>query len=1132
MSGSNTMPSVETEPSSSAGGDAQSNMDPNRKRRGNLPKSVTSVLKNWLVQNAIHPYPTEDEKTKLAEATHLSLNQISNWFINARRRILQPILVEAAAAAVAGTDAPMENVLIVRKGKGSRMQTGHKKFKPKPVSYPPQTTQNATIIMDNTSPPSQQPEAPHGTTNTPGTSIAPLPPECLEFILEFLSHDLPTLYRLLLVSWQFFHLTVPVLYKSPFKLAAGVTAPPSVSPHSLASAHSLSSSSYSSTTDPSMGGWTRFLRRTELLVRLLLQNIQTPTLSSRAPRLTERQILIMDTPIPMLSEEYGRVETGLEQLGSLLDGATDQGEGWEDSPSHYSSAAEELFYLDPHYHDSQVPPPNSEAIAMGSDGHSEQLPDLISFDDDDQDMSLGQYPHQPLEPSNPITVGTSSDSRKQGTGLLMDYFRYYTEHDHQSISSVLILLFPGAGRREYDRILAEIEKSILEHNPDKIVSIKIQHPSTVIPYLMQHLSLFHHLSRVELLDSNWTSQELALVCEFLEAHSAMFAAASPDAERYSDSSHNDNLINSLNIGHHHGLHGIRHLKYRTGRSHWDGVKLRNQPFNPVQLMQAIGSGTGLGLETIDSMHWPETTIEQVNALDTRFLSKLKICFLVTPHEDRSFSQPKFLERCRVLQHLEIFTSSADMLQWAVQEWNDSIRRKKCQETPSRSTLHPSLDRNLALRYPWMQRATVLSIIAQPKERPLVPLRHLRVHGPSDEIVYNVLRDALYGFRNTLEVCEVKSKLEYNGGNSEWLDHADELLSRRSSSSIDQRNKNRRAVIPGGEMRVSGPDRRPTNYRDMDEDELAEKCYLNMPSVESGLLTVRWTVPYLAMLDLYGSIALQFDLSSLAYMPRLHTVCFSIQTAPSLRRRRYRRNDDLSGGATSRYAGFSDLTCLSLVTGPRLKRVLIQGPWPEISDRSLLEMVETRVERESQGPRQDARVEEVGDEDMGGEDVGDEEGEDDEQGGGMDVEEEEEEATWGNQLLELTVLDNDQVTVSGMVLLARQMDQLEVMGLTLYFPVFSQHQYLHSQHRQQQQDTGYRYPSNIIQRSYHYYCNPSTSTGPSLPTGSSSPEDAETMARNELLRAQLELPWVDLGPDANHLAKRTHRGGFLDRGWIL
>ncbi|KAF9965621.1 hypothetical protein BGZ70_004449 [Mortierella alpina] len=104
------------------GGPNNGNVDPNRKRRGNLPKSVTSVLKMWLVQNAIHPYPTEEEKMRLSEETHLSMNQISNWFINARRRILQPILVEAAAAAVAGTDAPVENVLIVRKGKGSRMQ--------------------------------------------------------------------------------------------------------------------------------------------------------------------------------------------------------------------------------------------------------------------------------------------------------------------------------------------------------------------------------------------------------------------------------------------------------------------------------------------------------------------------------------------------------------------------------------------------------------------------------------------------------------------------------------------------------------------------------------------------------------------------------------------------------------------------------------------------------------------------------------------------------------------------------------------------------------------------------------------------------------------------------------------------
>lgn len=75
-----------------------------RRRRGNLPKNVTAFLRNWLVQHKKHPYPTEDEKIELARRTSLTVNQISNWFINARRRILQPILRNEqmhAASAVA-----------------------------------------------------------------------------------------------------------------------------------------------------------------------------------------------------------------------------------------------------------------------------------------------------------------------------------------------------------------------------------------------------------------------------------------------------------------------------------------------------------------------------------------------------------------------------------------------------------------------------------------------------------------------------------------------------------------------------------------------------------------------------------------------------------------------------------------------------------------------------------------------------------------------------------------------------------------------------------------------------------------------------------------------------------------------
>lgn len=63
-----------------------------RKRRGNLPKIVTAILKQWLIDHCRNPYPTEVEKTCLKEKTGLTLNQISNWFINARRRLLPQIL--------------------------------------------------------------------------------------------------------------------------------------------------------------------------------------------------------------------------------------------------------------------------------------------------------------------------------------------------------------------------------------------------------------------------------------------------------------------------------------------------------------------------------------------------------------------------------------------------------------------------------------------------------------------------------------------------------------------------------------------------------------------------------------------------------------------------------------------------------------------------------------------------------------------------------------------------------------------------------------------------------------------------------------------------------------------------------
>jgi hypothetical protein len=89
----------------------------NKRRRGNLPKAVTAILRDWLSKHKKHPYPTEEEKAALAAETNLNLNQISNWFINARRRILQPMLEEEernnATFDIHGNNCSHNNHLII-----------------------------------------------------------------------------------------------------------------------------------------------------------------------------------------------------------------------------------------------------------------------------------------------------------------------------------------------------------------------------------------------------------------------------------------------------------------------------------------------------------------------------------------------------------------------------------------------------------------------------------------------------------------------------------------------------------------------------------------------------------------------------------------------------------------------------------------------------------------------------------------------------------------------------------------------------------------------------------------------------------------------------------------------------------
>ncbi|KAK9713895.1 hypothetical protein RND81_06G057700 [Saponaria officinalis] len=59
-----------------------------------LPETSVAILRAWLFEHFLHPYPNDSEKLTLASQTGLSKNQVSNWFINARVRLWKPMIEE------------------------------------------------------------------------------------------------------------------------------------------------------------------------------------------------------------------------------------------------------------------------------------------------------------------------------------------------------------------------------------------------------------------------------------------------------------------------------------------------------------------------------------------------------------------------------------------------------------------------------------------------------------------------------------------------------------------------------------------------------------------------------------------------------------------------------------------------------------------------------------------------------------------------------------------------------------------------------------------------------------------------------------------------------------------------------
>ncbi|KAI3860720.1 hypothetical protein MKX03_014756 [Papaver bracteatum] len=61
-----------------------------KRKKAKLPKDSRTTLLDWWKTHSGWPYPTEEEKMKLIEETGLDHKQITNWFINQRKRHWKP----------------------------------------------------------------------------------------------------------------------------------------------------------------------------------------------------------------------------------------------------------------------------------------------------------------------------------------------------------------------------------------------------------------------------------------------------------------------------------------------------------------------------------------------------------------------------------------------------------------------------------------------------------------------------------------------------------------------------------------------------------------------------------------------------------------------------------------------------------------------------------------------------------------------------------------------------------------------------------------------------------------------------------------------------------------------------------
>jgi len=94
-----------------------------KRKSSSLPSETVEYLKAWMMspEHIAHPYPTEQEKVEIMKDTGIELKQLTNWFVNNRKRYWKPRVearlqqqAQAAQAAVQAHAAAVARVSVAK----------------------------------------------------------------------------------------------------------------------------------------------------------------------------------------------------------------------------------------------------------------------------------------------------------------------------------------------------------------------------------------------------------------------------------------------------------------------------------------------------------------------------------------------------------------------------------------------------------------------------------------------------------------------------------------------------------------------------------------------------------------------------------------------------------------------------------------------------------------------------------------------------------------------------------------------------------------------------------------------------------------------------------------------------------